>query len=507
MDDKIYKYTSIRSAISILRTKSILLNNPKNFNDPYDCDFVQDKSDYEKCQKLIKDYSVMKVFFSFLENKKLKFNGKDKLIVKSLQMELASTRKFLEKNEYYEGTPGFSMIQNMISNKNYEFKKAVELAVSKYNKIVDDSFEKIRDLARISCFSKTNRSILMWSHYADSHHGVCIEWNRPNSDSFREVKYQNNKHTVSLYKLLTHSLALDLLKKKDEMKYDTGELKEFLEPIFTKSTDWAYEEEVRCLYSNKTIKEPLFINDDNKVALEIENPTAIYIGCKAVGTYLNQLIELAKNRNIPVYFMRDSKYSYEMEIDWNRKYDIKPKMVKKDITLLRIIDDVNKCLNSSLYLSAFVSALIIPSFCSQVEIRGKTSAKEKYIEWIDTYMLTSQNDDKFIHLNGEICWKIKNDIDTRASIDLDELYDDYHIKNVKFRGQKKNYHNAYASSASKDVLLINITDFCVKMLNQANRCYEENKEKIERMKQIEIEDFDEIVDGLNENLVITQIDN
>lgn len=35
---------------------------------------------------------------------------------------------------------------------------------------------ELEDLPRISCFSKRYDSILMWSHYASSHEGVCIEF-------------------------------------------------------------------------------------------------------------------------------------------------------------------------------------------------------------------------------------------------------------------------------------------------------------------------------------------
>ena len=43
---KIYKYTSLNSAIAILRSNGVASSNPKDFNDPNDCAFIQD--DYEK---------------------------------------------------------------------------------------------------------------------------------------------------------------------------------------------------------------------------------------------------------------------------------------------------------------------------------------------------------------------------------------------------------------------------------------------------------------------------
>ena len=43
--DKIYKYTSMDSAIKIIKSEKVLLNKPTKFNDPFDCSFGLDKDD------------------------------------------------------------------------------------------------------------------------------------------------------------------------------------------------------------------------------------------------------------------------------------------------------------------------------------------------------------------------------------------------------------------------------------------------------------------------------
>lgn len=35
---------------------------------------------------------------------------------------------------------------------------------------------KLGDLAYITCMTETNRNTLMWSHYADSNRGICVEY-------------------------------------------------------------------------------------------------------------------------------------------------------------------------------------------------------------------------------------------------------------------------------------------------------------------------------------------
>lgn len=49
----IYKYASLKTAKKILSNECVMLNSPKNFNDPYDCDFSIEKMDFESSLELI----------------------------------------------------------------------------------------------------------------------------------------------------------------------------------------------------------------------------------------------------------------------------------------------------------------------------------------------------------------------------------------------------------------------------------------------------------------------
>ena len=50
---KIYKYSSLESAVRILQGGSVVLSNPEDFNDPNDCAFVQDQHDKEKFRRIM----------------------------------------------------------------------------------------------------------------------------------------------------------------------------------------------------------------------------------------------------------------------------------------------------------------------------------------------------------------------------------------------------------------------------------------------------------------------
>jgi hypothetical protein len=85
---------------------------------------------------------------------------------------------------------------------------------------------------KICSFSEVHDSMLMWSHYANSHKGVCLEltfdpMKLPPDCFFEKVRYS------------THLPTVDSAKVKDDETIKTFYL--------TKSTDWMYEKEWRII--------------------------------------------------------------------------------------------------------------------------------------------------------------------------------------------------------------------------------------------------------------------
>lgn len=78
------------------------------------------------------------------------------------------------------------------------------------------------------CFSRTSNNILMWSHYADNHKGICLGFDVP--DEFaRDVRYVSSIQEVE-------SLFDSTEQDQEEV---IGQLS------YVKYIGWAYEEEVR----------------------------------------------------------------------------------------------------------------------------------------------------------------------------------------------------------------------------------------------------------------------
>jgi len=173
----IYKYFTINEYL--LRT---LINNelyfscPSDFNDPFDCQFKLE---------LVKDSIAEEQFY-------------ENLIQSGIAVEdVKAATSISEKNSGLE------------------------------NKINDE----LRKRLGVLCFSEKSEEILMWSHYADSHRGVCLifDW-KIHEDYFKgkKVKYDNNLPTI-------------------RYSEDQKLLDEATNAIMVKLDMWSYEKEIRSV--------------------------------------------------------------------------------------------------------------------------------------------------------------------------------------------------------------------------------------------------------------------
>lgn len=89
---------------------------------------------------------------------------------------------------------------------------------------------KTISLAGIYCVTEKNDNLLMWSHYADNHKGVCLEFNGE-SPLFREVMkvlYEKERPVINTLRDLDVQTVMN-------------------NALITKSIDWKYEAEWRFI--------------------------------------------------------------------------------------------------------------------------------------------------------------------------------------------------------------------------------------------------------------------
>lgn len=110
-----------------------------------------------------------------------------------------------------------------------------------------------RDGMGILPLSRTPRSILMWSHYADQHRGICVEFSIPVSASLLQVLYSQNAPRFTLH---------DILVKRNA---------EILALFTTKHQHWRYEQEYRVIL------------DQGDILHDVPGPiTAVVFGLRTV---------------------------------------------------------------------------------------------------------------------------------------------------------------------------------------------------------------------------------
>jgi hypothetical protein len=104
--------------------------------------------------------------------------------------------------------------------------------------------KQLRDDVRILCLSANPLHPLQWSHYADSHRGVCLHFRCRPGGPFglaRQVRYRKKRDALST--LLQHSsdAIMDRL-------------------VFNKAKFWSYESEYRIIASESDEAEPILKN-------------------------------------------------------------------------------------------------------------------------------------------------------------------------------------------------------------------------------------------------------
>ncbi len=156
------------------------------------------------------------------------------------------------------------------------------------------------------------QNILMWSHYANGHKGICVKYRLKNDLVGSKRSTELDKPYVCLNKVVYGEEPNEIVDLNvQEMTIANGFLR--------KDYNWSYENEVRLISYNTDCEED-FIALPMKENAEIE---AIYFGYKCTETEKEIVKKLTQNSKI--------KY-YNMEPNFNDifKLEIKPHSSKND---------------------------------------------------------------------------------------------------------------------------------------------------------------------------------
>lgn len=203
---------------------------------------------------------------------------------------------FLRRIQKLAKLLGYDVQDNQIQ----AFYDQLEILVKQLHTIIGQSFG-------ITCFSETPYNMLMWSHYANKHTGICVEYDFSNLFStaadtlLLPVTYSPKRPLLPVDKF---PIGSDGALAKDPPL--TAEiLSKIINAITIKSDLWSYEREWRHIVSAKAVPNRL---------VKLPIISKIILGMNISPENKERVLALARKKQIPVYSTHMKSDKYEMVI-------------------------------------------------------------------------------------------------------------------------------------------------------------------------------------------------
>ena len=249
----LYKYYgNLANLKNAIENKQIHLELPSTYNDIFDSSFIVDD----------KLYSML-------------YNTKSNLIsmVSLACPEIAESLSRLPTSKKSIRVP--ALIEELCLSEPTLDKDLIEKQIKEYiskGKPVQAYNNKI------SCFSETNDSLLMWAYYANNYSGACLEFNFD-----KDIDLKNKIHKVN---------------------YSTSRLSNYesFDVYFWKSIQWSHEQEWRLVV------------DCEQDFIKTTSINAVILGARMDATQKDEIISLAREHKIKIFESFPANEKYELEI-------------------------------------------------------------------------------------------------------------------------------------------------------------------------------------------------
>lgn len=160
------------------------------------------------------------------------------------------------------------------------------------NNVVEQTIENFLATKGVTCFSETNDNLLMWSHYASSGQGFCLEFNT-NFSPFEKVLPVNYSANIP---------EIDLTESLLENNFEQ------IQSLYcTKSDHWSYEREWRGIHKQA----------NTAFTYEAQCLVGVYFGPEVSNDMLEIvcLILQGQNEHVKLHKGRRSKKSFRVEFE------------------------------------------------------------------------------------------------------------------------------------------------------------------------------------------------
>lgn len=302
--EKIYKFRQFNEqTLSSLCHDQLYFAAPSTFNDPLDCkpSIVAD-SNIKELRDLLKE----------LISRRVKSETLTSLKIAKVADNVAESHAEQVSIQYAENE--LANTQYQATNPDYEISiEEAEYTILKW----DIQREILNQYDRgICCFSSCPKDPLLWSHYGDQHHGICIGY-----DTDRNPKPLLNKVNYDGGREVKTSLIVNAILHND--KASSNALDEQI--LLRKAGSWRYEKEWR-LFDGVGLKDsPLALKD---ITFGLRCPTAV----------IHSIIKALEGRseNIDFYQISLTHGSFELKrepLNMYERCEFLPKTARSGIEI------------------------------------------------------------------------------------------------------------------------------------------------------------------------------
>jgi hypothetical protein len=283
---KLFKYRPPNAfTLQNLEGDSVWLDKPALYNDPFEfAEFV----DFDK---VISSFSIQ-----HYEPLLIKAQADHNLSSESMDQVRKSKDPITELTTIILKNEGRSTdhIQQFLEDMNPIMK-------ARRQQMIYDKIGFMQEQMKTTSFCESHEQLLMWSHYAAHHKGICIEYDltRWSKEDLRRRSLYPVRYVTEIYNATQH--LINSITKKDFNN---------LYPMISgasKSKDWEYEKEWRIIIN---------IGGDFKPQnYRMDCQKAVYLGTRIDSTFSDNVIDICKKNNIPIYkaILSDRYYKLQFE--------------------------------------------------------------------------------------------------------------------------------------------------------------------------------------------------
>lgn len=280
---KLYRYRSSNNMDYLLNEiciGQIYLAHPKTLNDPFDsCSLLRSDqpSFYMKDQAMYRD-SLAKHF------------GEDTL------------SQIFQSPNWYNDLMILVAKESAAADQQQALNALIHVAMEQFLELNNSFNSMLRNTSRLACFTTKYDNLPMWSHYAQGHSGICLEYE---TSRISNIYTKNRLFPVFYIDKLPDFLERSIGKRKPEFS-----LMDYF--LIHKLQEWSYECEWRLIYNAGS----WYMSPDDippefwekGKTLQFIKPSKILLGALISENHESIIRNASKQHHIPVVKMECTEY-------------------------------------------------------------------------------------------------------------------------------------------------------------------------------------------------------